>query len=148
MRVVVVVFLITGISGLTSCESTKASDSEALKAEVRAVEEAFDRTAQEKGVAAAFIEFAADSAVINRGGKIIKGKKAISDYFKASVYQEVKLTWSPEFIEVSTGGDLAYTYGDFQFSALDSAGQAIESSGKFHTVWKRQTDGSWKFVYD
>ena len=51
-------------------------------------------------------------------------------------------------MDVSESGDLAYTYGKYTFSAFDSNAKKIEAKGIFHTVWKRQEDGSWKFVYD
>ncbi|MFC2138829.1 YybH family protein, partial [Bacteroidota bacterium] len=60
----------------------------------------------------------------------------------------VKLEWKPDYIDVSTSGDLGYTFGKFTFSAKDTTGKLIESEGIFHTVWKRQEDGSWKYVWD
>jgi ketosteroid isomerase-like protein len=43
---------------------------------------------------------------------------------------------------------MAYTYGSYIFTTIDASGNKQESRGKFHTVWKKQADGSWKFVYD
>ena len=58
----------------------------------------------------------------------------------------VDLQWSPEFADVS--GNLGYTYGPFTFSLKDSTGKVNEVKGIFHTVWKKQKDGRWKFVWD
>ena len=44
--------------------------------------------------------------------------------------------------------DLGYTYGHYTFSYIDSGGNKIENKGVFHTVWKRQSDGTWRFVWD
>jgi ketosteroid isomerase-like protein len=49
---------------------------------------------------------------------------------------------------VSACGDLGYTWGSYTFTATDSLGATHRSEGIFHTVWKRQPDGSWKFVWD
>jgi ketosteroid isomerase-like protein len=56
------------------------------------------------------------------------------------------LTWSPDFIDVSASGDMAYTYGKYNYTTTDSLGNVSEIEGIFHTVWKRQADGNWKFV--
>jgi len=59
-----------------------------------------------------------------------------------------QLEWAPDFVDVSSSGDLAYTYGKFTFSFKDSLGNKVENKGIFHTVWKRQSNGEWKFVWD
>lgn len=120
----------------------------AVKDEIRAVEQAFNDRAAAEGVMQAFLTFADDSAVIVRRNQVFKGKENIRAYFEAQPFQNVRLQWTPEFIGVAESGDLAYTYGPYQFAAEDSAGNPISSEGIFHTVWKRQRDGSWKFVYD
>lgn len=69
-----------------------------------------------------FLEFAADSAVLNRNEKIIKGKQQISTYFYSQILQNVSLEWEPEFVELAKTGDMAYTYGPFTFSAISGEG--------------------------
>ncbi|MBL7111012.1 MAG: DUF4440 domain-containing protein [Bacteroidales bacterium] len=64
------------------------------------------------------------------------------------VLPDASLVWEPEFVDVEESGDLGYTYGSFVFTAKDSTGNDIESKGVFHTVWKRQADGEWRFVWD
>lgn len=118
------------------------------KAEIVRVEKAFNDMAQQEGLVKAFEFFAADDGVIRRGGEIIKGKEAISTWYQKDVQPDETLTWSPTFVDVSMSGDLAYTYGDFVFTYLDSLGSPIQNTGTFHTVWKRQADGDWKFVWD
>jgi hypothetical protein len=43
---------------------------------------------------------------------------------------------------------MAYTYGQHTFEATDDSGGIIEDTGIFHTVWKRQPDGQWRYVWD
>ena len=69
-------------------------------------------------------------------------------FFSRSTLTNVELTWEPEFVDVSTDGTLAYTYGPYTFKAMDKDGNPISAEGLFHTVWKRQADGNWRFVYD
>ncbi len=122
---------------------------EQFKKEIVAAEHAFAQMVKEKGLKEAFSFFAADSAVLNRSDVIHKGKEAISAlYSNSSGLQNVTLTWTPDYVDVSSSGDLGYTYGKYQYSGIDSFGKTIVSTGIFHTVWKRQVDGSWKFVWD
>lgn len=131
-----------------SCSSHRDNKIEKNKLEIAETEKAFAKMAKEEGVEKAFLTFADDSAVIKRGIELIKGKKEIQEYFDRSTLRDIQLEWSPDFVDVSSTGDLGYTYGKFTFSALDSTGKEIESEGIFHTVWKRQKDGSWKYVWD
>ena len=116
--------------------------------EVRAAEAAFATMAAEKGLREAFLAYADENAVINRGNRIYQGSEGISAYFDAQTIEDVSLEWSPEYVEVSNDGTLAYTYGPYTFSAKTADGEELESTGIFHTVWKRQPNGSWKYVYD
>ena len=104
--------------------------------------------AKKVGQKEAFLEFTADSAVLNLNGKIIKGKQQIATYFDSQTLQNVSLEWEPGFVEVAKAGDMAYTYGPFTFSAISGEGEPKTASGYFHTVWKKQEDGNWKFIYD
>jgi lysophospholipase L1-like esterase/ketosteroid isomerase-like protein len=122
---------------------------ELWKKEIIAVEKAFCDLAARKGIRHAFLTFAADDAVLMRNDKLTVGKEALRTYFgKATGSDTESLVWAPDFVDVSDAGDLAYTYGSYTYSSKDSAGQPVVRKGIFHTVWKRQPDGSWKFVWD
>jgi len=116
--------------------------------QILAAEADFEKAVREKGVKEAFLEFADDSAVISRSGKIYVTKKGIENYFNSQSIKTTSLEWSPDFVKASISGDMGYTYGKYKFSAEDSTGGKIDIEGIFHTVWKKQEDGSWKFVYD
>ena len=116
--------------------------------EIRAAETAFAQEVKESGMTTAFLQFAADDAVLNRNDILYKGKEEIRAYLESSTLENVQLTWTPEHIDVSESGDMAYTYGPYEFSAMDKEGKMIEATGIFHTVWKRQADGTWKYVWD
>ncbi|MBK9490546.1 MAG: nuclear transport factor 2 family protein [Haliscomenobacter sp.] len=133
-----------------ACEPQKElPDPAKLKQEIVDAEAAFAKMAADKGIAEAFYTFAAEDAVIKRqNDTLIMGRAAIRQYYNAPFYQSAKVEWKPDFIEVSTHGDLAYTYGKFAWSSQDSTGKVSKTSGVFHTVWQRQADGKWKYVWD
>jgi len=134
---------------LIACsEPANESDIAKWKLEIEKVEKDFNAMAQKEGLTQAFRYFAAEDGVIRRGKKVIKGKEAIKEWYKKDVRPNETLTWKPSFVDISKSGDMAYTYGNYIFTSTDSTGTKKESTGIFHTVWKRQTDGSWKFVWD
>ena len=142
-----VVFIVLG-AFVNSCQtpSTPASH-EKLKSELFAVEKEFCAMAQLEGVQKAFVYFADDSAVVQQRGQLLKGKEMIRKQYE-SFPRQAKLEWAPDFADVSTSGDLGYTYGKYTFTSTDSIGKTTQSGGIFHTVWKRQPDGKWRFVWD
>ncbi len=128
------------------------SDDNALreksKQEIIQTEREFNAMAANKGLAEAFAYFAADNAVLNRHNLLVTGKDNIKKIYEDAVYKTGSLKWAPDFVDASLSGDLGYTYGQYIFSAKDSSGKIVESKGYFHTVWKKQSNGKWKFVWD
>lgn len=125
-----------------SCRNNEMEE----RSKIISTELEFAKMAADKGIAEAFYEYAADSAVINRGGNLIRGKDAIREYYRNNLRPGSRLIWTPDFADVS--GNLGYTYGRYTFVVTDSAGNPHESHGIFHTVWQRQPDGKWRFVWD
>lgn len=123
-------------------------DPVAVRREVLETERAFERRVADNGMAEAFTHFAADSAVILRGGQLIKGRQAIKAFYDHTVLDNFSLKWEPTHITVARSGDLAYTYGMYTFTSTDSAGQVHPDTGAFHTVWQRQPGGAWRYVWD
>lgn len=131
------------------CQHTDTTqDVEKWKTEIMNVEKAFNDMAQKEGLIKAFEFYAAEDGVIRRGKNVIKGKKDIADWYEKDVRPNETLTWTPTYIEVSSAGDMAFTYGDYTFTSLDSLGAKKVNKGIFHTVWRRQADGTWRFVWD
>lgn len=135
------------IISILSCNKSIEKNERDIR-EIQDVEKEFMEKVSEWGMRDAFIYFADDSAVLVRNNRLVRGKKEIEAYYDQSSFQGIKLMWEPEFVEVARSGDLAYTYGSYTYSSKDSTGREIVSRGIFHTVWKKQENGSWKFVYD
>ena len=144
------IFLLSSLLLLLACEPQNAlPDSAKLKQEIVDAEAAFAKMAATKGIAEAFYTFAAEDAVIKRqNDTLIMGRDGIRQYYSAPFYQSAKVDWKPDYVKVSSHGDLAYTYGKFTWTSQDSTGKVNEIKGVFHTVWQRQADGSWKYVWD
>ncbi len=142
-------FIMMSLIILLGCDGPNKQDQiENWKTEIVNVEKEFNDMAQKEGLIKAFEFYAAEDGVIRRGKKIVAGKEAIKQWYINDVRPNETLTWTPTFVDVSQSGDLAYTYGDFTFTYPDSLGNEKKNEGIFHTVWKRQTNGQWRFVWD
>lgn len=120
-----------------------------VKLEIVKTEKEFEKLVAHKGVAEGFYQFADSNAVIKRErDTLIIGKINIKKYYSSPKYQNATVTWSPESVTVSDGGDMASTYGRYTWISKDAAGNEKISKGVFHTVWKRQKDGTWKYIWD
>ncbi len=139
-------FLPLILTGAMSCSPTPAPREQAIS-EIRKAEKDFEAMVADKGSAEGFGFFADSSAVINRGG-VVQGKDAIRAFYSADRFKSAKVSWAPDFVDASSAGDIGYTYGKFKWVSTDSTGKATEISGIFHTVWRKQKDGTWKYVWD
>lgn len=136
------------ISLIISC-TAPAPNAKKWEAEVMSAEKAFEKMAAEKGISEAFAHFADANAVIKRtNDTIISGPEGIRLFYSKPFYKTATVAWTPDFIEVAENGDMAWTYGKYLWKSTDSTGTVSEFKGVFHTVWKRQADGSWKYVWD
>jgi hypothetical protein len=104
-------------------------------------ERAFAKTADEKGTRDAFLEFLAEESLLFTPGPT-PGKL----YYKNRPDLPIKLSWTPEFADVSAAGDLGYTSGPYEIRK--TASDPPSSFGHFNTLWRMQKDGSWRVEVD
>ena len=134
-----------------SCNTNMKQDSiEKWKNEIVDTEQEFAEMALNEGIPKAFLTYAAEDAVLMRNNSLIIGIEALKENYKNKNLDSgtVSLTWKPDFVDVASSGDLGYTYGKYVYTTTDSIGNTNTVEGIFHTVWKRQADGKWKFVWD
>jgi len=77
------------------------------------------------------------------------GKQAIRQMIEESFkIPGFKISWEPESAEVSDNGDMAYLIENQQINFTDSIGATMTLNNKAVTIWRKQSDGSWKNVVD
>jgi ketosteroid isomerase-like protein len=104
----------------------------------------FSAMSKNAGMRKAFIEFIADEGVLLRPNHLpIVGADAIEFLSQASDSSSSVLSWEPLGGDVSTGGDLGFTYGIYELRVTDTS-----FTGTYVSIWKKQPDGKWKFVLD
>lgn len=138
----------TIFSASWTCLSAATADKEKWKAELAQVEAAFSAMAQEKGILAAFEHFAApDVAFIDTDPRKFRGIAAVRERMGPD-QPGVRLSWSALFTDVSDDGTLGYNYGRYEMRRAGPDGQPVVRGGFFLSIWKRQPDGTWKYVMD
>ena len=92
-------------------------------------------------------EKAPDVAFIDTDPRKFRGPAAVQERMGPD-QPGVSLTWSAYFTDVSDDGTLGYNYGRFESRRPGKDGQESVRGGWFLSIWKRQPDGSWKYVMD
>ncbi len=109
--------------------------------EVRDAEIAFAKAFADRD-AAKFFAFISDDASFLGPKRTLAGKAEVvevwSEYLKP---EKAPFRWHPERVAVNAKGDLGLSTGPVH----DAAGKHI---GNYSSIWQRQTDGSWKIVFD
>ena len=106
----------------------------------------FSSLSEKEGMHKAFLEFIADSGVLLRDNAYpLVGKTTLATLFSKGSDTSFVLTWDPVYEKISSSADLGYTYG-YYTRKVKSTGEVIR--GTYLTIWKKQSDGTWKFVLD
>ena len=87
---------------------------------------------------AAEANFYAPGAPAHRGAEAFR--RAFGELSKIPGFS---LSWIADKAEVSSSGDLGYSTGTYTATFGDTT-----DKGKYVTIWRRQSDGSWKVVED
>jgi ketosteroid isomerase-like protein len=131
-------FLLQGCS-----EKPKSVNTISHKEQMFKADEAFSEMSRRHGMKKAFIEFMDEDGVLLRPGRMpIVGADAI-EFLSQANDSGYTLTWKPSAGEVSSSGDLGFTYGIYSLRLPDTT-----LSGTYVSIWKRQPDGKWKFILD
>ena len=112
-------------------------------------EQAFSKMAEEKNTLDAFMAFIADDGLLFRP-RAVNGKKWMIEHPPPPPKNPDKkplLAWQPKFAGMAASGDMGFTTGPWE-SKADIKDEKPQAYGHFVTVWKKQPDGSWKFVVD
>lgn len=106
------------------------------------MERDFAKAAATKGTRDAFLEFLAEDGILFQPGPV-NGK----NFWTGREPRKGLLSWEPIFADVSKAGDLGYTTGPWEFRPNGADDKPV-AFGQYFTIWKKQGDGSWKFVLD
>jgi len=115
--------------------------------DIRCREIGFSIAAQERDPArfATFID--ADARFV--GSTVTRGIGAIVEAWGAYLAPDgPTIIWRPQFVEVLDDGRLALTRGPYRVRSVAEDGSITERWGTFNSVWRLNTDGQWRIVFD
>ena len=129
-----------------SCNSGENQDE--IKETILQTDRSFSNHSKEHGMVDAFYLYADERCVILRDSLYpVVGKESLKELLGEPSAGNPSLTWDPIFVDVSESGDMGYTYGTYKVS-LTGEEEQIVSEGCYVSIWKKQLDGSWKYVLD
>jgi ketosteroid isomerase-like protein len=107
-------------------------------------EREFSKTSSEQGAVGALLLYAASDVRVFRNDKMpLVGRKAA---VTAMAPLSKEWTWTPAFADVSTSGDLGYSYGTYEVHEKTGNDLLLEN-GNYLRVWKK-INGTWAMVVD
>lgn len=109
-------------------------------APVVAAERAFAADFPAMGLAGSFSKWSTPDAIILTGGQARTTAELFAGAPMTRRPGEPLIEWWPTFAGIAMSGDLGFTTGP--------ARQDGNAYGHYFTVWKRQPDGRWLWVYD
>ena len=145
MRTITALVLAVAVAAMAGFRQV---DTQALQRMV-ATERAFAAATAEVGVRDGFLSFFADDAVQMKPGApptIGPAREALA----AQPFQKLpianRLIWEPFTGQVSSDGTLGWLTGGYV--SLNQAQQEVVAQGAYFSVWKRQSNGTWRVWLD
>lgn len=90
-----------------------------------------------------------DAVIVPSGAPIISGKAAIRNYVKESFATPgFKISWKTMDAAVSTDGTMGYTTAESSFTFPGPDGKLQSQTGRGVAIWRRDSNGQWRCVYD
>ena len=142
LLLVPVIFLFTACNILSEKKSEAGPDE---KQKMMDADRAFSKLSVEKGMKHAFLEYIDSNGVLLKPNQFpIIGADAI-DFLIQENDSTYSLQWVPKDGGIAKSGELGYTYGLY---VLKPHEKDTAFFGTYVSIWKKQLDGSWKFVLD
>lgn len=104
-------------------------------APVVAAERAFAADGARNGVRASFLRWSAPDAIVFAPEPV-----NAQAFYATRPDRPGVLTWRPTYAGLAQSGDLGFTTGPYAMNG--------KPGGHYFTVWARQPDGGWKWIYD
>jgi len=139
------VLIVTLVTATGTAQTKAANDEETI----RALDEAWDKAAQDKDLDKVVSYYADDASMFPYNAPIATGKDQIRHVWsKLLATPGYGASFAPSKIHVAQSGDMAYETSTFAFQSTGPGGSIVSTPGKFVVVWRKQSSGDWKVVAD
>jgi ketosteroid isomerase-like protein len=146
-KVAAFLFLLFSIScnQQSSIPQIKIVNTDSIKQVLVQTDLDFSNLSKSIGQQKSFLEYMDNNVTMLQPGSMpLVGKDTMQKRYKLKSDTSFVLTWAPLFADVSSSGDLGYTYGTWKYQP--NIGDSAE--GTYCTIWKVDSGGNWKFVLD
>src|SRR4030095_4525332 len=92
--------------------------------------------------------FAEDGVMLGRNGKVLKGPQQVRERRKTvleAVGKVAKATVTT--VDLWLDGPTGYETGTYSYKYQEK-GKSVTDEGRYVTIWRRQSDGTWKIIVD
>lgn len=138
---------------LAGCSQAPAPAPDTRDADAKAIrdgEDAWNKDWAAKDQDKILSHYADDANLLVPDFPIASGKAAMGGLLKQLTSDpNLSLTFAATQVEVSKGGDLAYSRGTYSMTTTDEkTKKPVVEKGKYVTVYRKTADGSWKAIQD
>jgi uncharacterized protein (TIGR02246 family) len=133
-----------------SAQQSGSGDSGGVKQALKADEKKWNEDFKSKDLEALLGHYSDDAYFVAPGVKPASGSMDIRKAYAAGTSDpNFEISFASDKIDAAGSGDLAYARGRFTEKFTDPKTQNVMTdSGSYLTVYKKQSDGSWKAVED
>jgi ketosteroid isomerase-like protein len=135
--------ILIALTLFAACKQSPIDKSKQAAKEIIEADLAMNEMAATKGFHTALLLYAVDSVIKPNENELpIIGKNELQKHW-LNKPDTKSIAWKPTKAEASISGDMGYTFGNWQYTAKDTV-----LYGNYYTIWKKQADGTWKFIID
>jgi ketosteroid isomerase-like protein len=146
LRAPISILAVLLLASFQAAAQTKAS---AAEASIREADQQWLKVFAAKDLDKSVAYCVDDASAMSQNTPIATGKEAIRNLFSGFfALPNLKISWQPNRIEVAKSGELGYTSGSYHMTFNDPSGKQLSETGKYVTVWRKQSSGGWKVVLD
>lgn len=131
-------------------QSGASADPGAVKKAIQADETKWQQQVKAKDTEGLAGHYADDAFFAPPGAAPADGSTAIRQFYaNASTDPALEVQLTNDKIDVASSGDMAYSRGHYTEKYTDrKTGKVMTDKGAYLSVYKKQSDGSWKMVED
>lgn len=134
------------VLSMNSCETT--DNHKQMKSELMKIDREFSNLSLEIGAHESFLTYIDDSCILLRPNRHpVVGRKKIEEIY-SKPDTSFSLSWEPLNADISSSGDMGFTYGIYTIYMDSPEGDKVTKEGTYVTIWKKNKEGEWKFVLD
>jgi uncharacterized protein (TIGR02246 family) len=138
------------LAGCEKYDQDKPADSASITKAIKADEAKWNQQVKAKDTEGLAGHYTDDAYFVAPGMAAADGSTAIRQFYaNALTDPAIDVNIASDKVDVSASGDLAYSRGHYTEKYTDKkTGKVMTDQGSYLTVYKKQSDGSWKIVQD